>query len=504
MFARTNKLVSAALSAVFLMTSALTSMAVLDKGEIVSADTKVYDTGCITYYDIDKKEDGSNGTPTPTYGETREMAIFRYINANGELTTVENDGYNTYTTTVSKGDSIDLFITFEMENTTGAYMKYSLRYSAMGGYIWGNKITAFVSKYESYESYWQAPMSKDYNPAVPLEFELTQSDFPDDVNSDISELITARLNQFFYRAELLLNEHGFSWTDFGFYSSDFLEMIGAEPTATPTLTPTTEPTEEPEPTVEATPTDVPSVPLDQVTAFAERLYTCALDRECDEDGRDYWAEVLRSGASAAEAAHEFLFSQEVEDANISNIEFVRRLYKTFMGRDCVDDEIEYWIGVMALGETRESIFAGFVDSEEWVNLCYLAGINSGSSTLPTVDKPATQAVIDFATRLYTTCLGREGEQEGIDYWANQLTNGRASGTEAARTFFFCDEFIDGDHSDIEFVTRLYRTFMGRDASSEEIDFWVTNVDAYGREAVFSGFATSDEFAELCNDAGINP
>ncbi len=246
-------------------------------------------------------------------------------------------------------------------------------------------------------------------------------------------------------------------------------------------------------------------PTDPVVSFAERLYTCALNRECDIEGRDYWVDVLRSGASAADAAHEFLFSSEIEDEGISDSEFIARLYKTFMDRDGADIEINYWLDLMTSGESRETIFRGFVNSPEWANLCYLAYINSGSDVEPTIDRPARQAVIDFATRLYTTCLNREGDEGGIEYWANLLANMKISGSAAAREFFFSDELTDSGISDEEFIARLYKTFMGRDGADVEINYWLTTIDEGStREDVFNGFAVSTEFFELCMASGINP
>ncbi len=281
--------------------------------------------------------------------------------------------------------------------------------------------------------------------------------------------------------------------------------VTATPTATstPTNTPVPTATDTPVPTVTNTPVPTTDPSSDPVVAFAERLFTCALDREYDEGGRDYWAESLRNGASAADVAHTFMFS--VENSEISNEEFIVRLYKTFMGRDGAEVEINYWLELLDNGESKDTIFAGFVNSPEWANLCYQAYLNSGSSVAPSVEREANQAIIAFATRLYTTCLARDGEEAGIDYWSAELANGRASGRAAAHTFFFGTEFTEGNHSDYEFVARLYRTFMGRDGADVEINYWLETIDnGATREDIFNGFVASPEFSDLCSAAGINP
>ncbi len=239
-----------------------------------------------------------------------------------------------------------------------------------------------------------------------------------------------------------------------------------------------------------------------VAGFCERLYTCCLGRASEPAGKAYWIESLQNGATGAEAAHVFFFCPEFIDGDYSDEEYVRRLYTTFMNRVPSDVELAYWSDLITSGAmTRESVFWGFVGSPEWNEICESYGILPG--TVPEAPAPV-DPVIAFASRLYSTCLGRDGDEAGINFWANNLRNGYVSGRDAAHEFFFSDEFISGGYTNIEFVQRLYRTFLGREGSREDISYWATNVSTYGRESVFEGFASSDEFANLCNEAGINP
>ncbi|MBQ1894974.1 MAG: DUF4214 domain-containing protein, partial [Clostridiales bacterium] len=112
-------------------------------------------------------------------------------------------------------------------------------------------------------------------------------------------------------------------------------------------------------------------------------------------------------------------------------------------------------------------------------------------------------VIDFATRLYTTCLGRDADEGGLNNWANQLANMQISGSDAAHGFFFSAEFINAGHDNEEYVTRLYRTFMGREPDPAGFADWVGQLNnGADRESVFQGFAGSAEWAGICSDYGI--
>ncbi|MBO4638119.1 MAG: DUF4214 domain-containing protein, partial [Clostridiales bacterium] len=151
----------------------------------------------------------------------------------------------------------------------------------------------------------------------------------------------------------------------------------------------------------------------------------------------------------------------------------------------------------------EEVIEGFINSTEWANLCLFYGIRNGGTGVPNIEIEPNQATIDFATRLYTTCLGRNADQAGLMAWARQLANQRDTGTGAARGFFFSSEFTGQNVSNGEYVTRLYRTFMNREPDQAGYDAWVAQLDAgASREEVFEGFAQSPEFARICASYGI--
>ena len=118
------------------------------------------------------------------------------------------------------------------------------------------------------------------------------------------------------------------------------------------------------------------------------------------------------------------------------------------------------------------------------------------------EKNMTEAK-SFAERLYTTCLGRDSEEEGLKFWSQELANLRITGTEAAQGFFFSKEFEGLKLSDKEYVTRLYRTFMDREPEAEGFNFWISELKSgKSRQYIFDGFSNAQEFAEICAEAGI--
>ena len=269
----------------------------------------------------------------------------------------------------------------------------------------------------------------------------------------------------------------------------------------PTMMPDT-----PAPTASPSPTNLPSVSSSPsgINGFVERLYTVALGRSSDPAGAQAWADTVTSGQNTgADLARGFLYSPEFLNKNCSNEEFVRTLYLTFFDREADEGGLSAWVGVLDGGEPRENVIEGFINSTEWANLCLVYGIRSGGTGVPSVEVEPNQATVDFATRLYTTCLGRDADQAGLMAWARQLANQRDTGSGAARGFFFSSEFLGQNVSNGEYVTRLYRTFMGREPDQAGFYAWVGQLSGgVSREEVFDGFAASPEFTRICAEYGI--
>ena len=179
------------------------------------------------------------------------------------------------------------------------------------------------------------------------------------------------------------------------------------------------------------------------------------------------------------------------------------LYNTFFNRAPDAAGLEGWVAALDGGQSKQDVIEGFINSTEWSNLCLLYGIVSGGTGTPSIEVEPNQATIDFATRLYTTCLNRNADQNGLMAWARQLANQRDTGTGAARGFFFSSEFINQNVSNEEYVNRLYRTFMGREADEAGFNAWVGQLnEGVSREEVFDGFAQSTEFGRICAYYGI--
>jgi hypothetical protein len=268
----------------------------------------------------------------------------------------------------------------------------------------------------------------------------------------------------------------------------------------------------------AAPTTAKAADEAGINSFVTRMYDVCLGRTPDEAGLNDWSSQLVSGeAKGADIAFGFIFSQEFQNMNLCNEHYVDAMYDAFFGR--VPDEAGKadWMNRLATGQTRGAVMTGFVNSQEFHNLCASYGITQGEGDWSNDDIPVngtcvvcaggnnhevTAEMRAFAERLYTCCLERDAEEDGLNDWCVALANG-ATGSEVASGFVFSDEYKLKDASDTQYVLMLYKTMLGREADTPGVTNWVLQLrDGASREVVFNGFLGSAEFAELCNTAGI--
>ncbi|MBP5491668.1 MAG: DUF4214 domain-containing protein, partial [Clostridiales bacterium] len=220
-------------------------------------------------------------------------------------------------------------------------------------------------------------------------------------------------------------------------------------------------------------------------------------------GKAFWVEqVVKNGFTGADCARFFMLgAPEFLGRNLTDDEFVEVLYKTYFDRDSEPDGKAYWMGRLASGENRAVLVEEFIESVEWCNVCAGYGVKSGAlyhkATVP------SKNAVKFATRLYTCCLGRDPEAEGLQYWALALTNLDATGYQAASLFFTLPEFVGLKTTNEEYLTRLYTTFMGREPEAEGFAYWLGLLNGgTDRNDVMKAFAGCPEFQEICNQYGI--
>ncbi len=259
----------------------------------------------------------------------------------------------------------------------------------------------------------------------------------------------------------------------------------------------------------------------RVHAFVARMYAFILNRAPEEEGIEFWADlILNQGMPAAECARFFVLeSDEFLKANVNNDVFLSRMYKTFFGegrnRDNDPEGFAFWKTLLEQGYSRKWVLAGFVGSPEFSGICDSYGITRGEITLTEEDDQPSDAnlyvdeakVNAYVERLYNTILGRPAEAGGKEFWAGLISRHEMTAQRVAlEGFFFSDEYLAKETSNAEFVNTLYLSLLDRDPADdpEGFAFWVSALDnGMDRMTVIEqGFGDSPEFRGILQSYGL--
>ncbi len=238
-----------------------------------------------------------------------------------------------------------------------------------------------------------------------------------------------------------------------------------------------------------------------VKEFVERMYTVALGREADQAGVTFWADQLINKTNdGASLSANFILGQEFAGKNYNDEQYIQVLYSTFFSREADSEGKAYWMSVLANG-SRESVLAGFVNSNEFFTLCRDYGISRG--VLRADGTAVNCGIYQFAERLYSKVLERDGDKDGIEYWTTLLDSRACTPENAAMNFFFSDEYVAMNTSDEDYIKALYRTFMGREADESGLDSWKNAMkEGLSRQGALASFAASDEFKNIMASYGL--
>ncbi len=266
-----------------------------------------------------------------------------------------------------------------------------------------------------------------------------------------------------------------------------------------------------------TESEIKSIPITQyidtqdpeeklVSEFVKRMYRITLDREADADGLQYYVTRLQSGeADGASVAQFFVGSPEFQNKNLSLEAYLKALYSAFFDRAPADSEIVWWKNQMASGLSRKYVLSCFVNSPEFSEVCRKAGITRGTMVLAEGEKYEVnlEKLGAFVDRLYEKALKRPSDQNGRQYYVEQISNRKITAEQAAKNFFFSPEFEGFKTSDQEYIERLYLTFMGRASEPDGVYYWLNKMrGGMTREQVLSSFAASPEFNKIMEGFGI--
>ncbi|MBO6215171.1 MAG: DUF4214 domain-containing protein [Lachnospiraceae bacterium] len=271
--------------------------------------------------------------------------------------------------------------------------------------------------------------------------------------------------------------------------------------------------------------DIAGKTPDDTYSFVERMYTVILGREAEQEGEDYWTDNLFLDGSGSDMVRGFIGSEEFKNKAVSDEEYVRILYRALFNRE--PDETGYagWLDSLKNGSGRDQVLEGFLNSDEFCALCLWfnvdPGVNVDSSfiTMLNIDSGNVNRddVVEYVKHIYIAVLGREADEEGLNYWVDTIMNGYDKNgipydpaSVIANGFFLSEEYQKSRGLDEgSFVADCFHAFFNREPDQNGLIYWQTILEndagrgIYGREKVIkNGFGHSEEFVNLLKSYGF--
>lgn len=173
-----------------------------------------------------------------------------------------------------------------------------------------------------------------------------------------------------------------------------------------------------------------------------------------------------------------------------------------MNRNYTEEDVKYWKGILDDGFSRQYVFKGFVDSQEFSDLCDSYKVEKGTYELTNI-RDKNPALARYLNRIYVNALGRNGEDGGMNYWGNEILTKKKTPASVAEFFIITPEFEKKNLSNTEYVKVLYQVFMGREADASGLNYWVARLNkGESRRFILRCFAACPEFQKIVAGFGL--
>lgn len=240
-----------------------------------------------------------------------------------------------------------------------------------------------------------------------------------------------------------------------------------------------------------------------VGQFVKRLYELILNREAEEKGLKEWtAQLINKKNNGADVVYGFVYSDEFQERNLSDDDYIEVLYQTCLGRAADEAGKEAWKKILDVPFSRLYVLRGFIESDEFTEICNSYGIIRGSIDVKEA-RDKNDGATRFVSRCYNVFLGRPADVKGLNEWTGVILKDKEEARNVPYGFVFSEEMKEKNLSDEDFIRTLYKGILDRDADDKGVKEWVQVLKkGKSREHVFYGFVDSPEFTELLNDYGL--
>ena len=241
--------------------------------------------------------------------------------------------------------------------------------------------------------------------------------------------------------------------------------------------------------------------VDPIQSLVTKYYIDILGRGPDPGGLAFWVSEINRIVSLGIDIEEgfialgklfFNSAEYVAPPGKSDTQYITDLYQTFLNRTPAQPEIDYWLGFLTQGLSREALLSNFAYSAEFQ--LYMESIFGVSTT-----RPENNLVNDF----YRGFLNRLPDNAGFNAWLTQMRSAQCAGPQQVRDvshqialqFIQSAEYALRARNNSGYVDDLYNGILRRGADPAGFAYWRSFLDlgTYTREQLLQFFINSPEF-----------
>ncbi len=269
---------------------------------------------------------------------------------------------------------------------------------------------------------------------------------------------------------------------------------------------TTKETEETEPE-ETEPSETEPTPTPEVftpASYYAKSYNKIFGEEVAEDIANKIGSDLESNTTYGGIVIYNLFtSKEYASLNKTDEEYINDVYNVLFGRLPADEETAAWVEQFANGVTHEDFFQICANAPECELYATQHKVECGAF-LYNCNQTKLVNVNRFVVSMYEGCLERRPDQGSQFIWVSALVSGESLGRDIASALIQSAEFQERGLDDAAFVKVLYNTYFNREPDEEGFNYWVEQLanETVAREDLLLTFADSPEFIGLCENYNV--
>ena len=241
----------------------------------------------------------------------------------------------------------------------------------------------------------------------------------------------------------------------------------------------------------------------EVKNFVNQFYLGFLGRQGDQGGLDYWTnEIVNGNKTVANVLEIMINSDEFKAKNYTNKEFVQAAFKGLFNRGADEDGFKYWTNFLNSGNSKRFMLSKNIESAEFNSILDNIGLkNKGTIEIALNDKKGE--VKDFINQFYLGFLNRYGDQDGLDYWSNEIINGNKTVANVLEVMINSDEFKSKNYTSEQVIKCMFQGVLGREADEAGLNYWLNQlISGKSNKYILNEFLNSNEFLIKLNKIGI--